>query len=577
MDGTLVSTKLQAPAPRERTVPRGALLARLGVADAPPVTLVDAPAGWGKTTLLTEWLCEGRRTGEVAWLTLEAGDSDPARFWTYVVEALRTVAPGLGEAALGTLRTARAPAAEAALPALLNEIAERRDPLVLVLDDYHALGGDEVHAGMRFVIDHQPEALRLVIATRSDPPLPLARLRAQGRMLEIRTDDLRFSADEAGRLLNDALGLGLEPADVALLHARTEGWAAGLYLAALSLRGQPDAHAFVAAFAGDERHVVDYLAAEVLDGQPPDVRAFLLRTSILERLSGPLCDAVTGSEGSDEVLASIERGNLFVVPMDTRRRWYRYHLLFGRLLRTELERTAPAEIPELHARAAAWFREAGEVPEALAHARAAGRIDDCVALIAAHWQRYFNMGRLATVTAWLDDLPEEVVADSPALAVARAWVAMDLGRPEEAGRWVDAAEDGLARRPPGAPDRVEPRDTRALHCVHLFKSGDLGAAAAAARRSLDEASPEPSFHRTVATCILGATAYWAGDAAAADRALAEGADLAAATANDLARSYCLGYRALAALDRGDPDGAEALVDEADAVSDEPGFGERVVA
>lgn len=572
-----MSTKLHAPAPRERTVARGGLLARLDAADAPPLTLVDAPAGWGKTTLLTDWLGDGRRRGEVAWLSLEPADSDPARFWTYVVEALRTVAPGVGAEALGALRAARAPAAEAVLPALLNEIAASPVPLVLVLDDYHALAGDEVHAGMRFVVDHQPEPLRLVIATRSDPPLPLPRLRAQGRMLEIRTDDLRFSAEEAGRLLNGALGLGLAPADVELLHARTEGWAAGLYLAALSLRGQSDAHAFVQAFAGDERHVVDYLASEVLDGQPQEIRSFLLRTSILERLSGPLCDAVVGGRGSAEVLEAIERGNLFVVPMDSRRRWYRYHRLFGRLLRTELERTAPGEVPALHARAAAWFREAGEPSDALTHARAAGLVDECVELIAANWTQHFNLGRLATVTSWLDALPEDVVAGSPALAVARAWVAMDLGRPEEAGRWVDLAEAALAARPADAPDRVDPLDVRALHCVHLFKSGDLDAAGAAARRSLSEGSAEPSFHRTVASCVLGAVAYWQGDPAGAEAALAEGAGLAAATGNDLARTYCLGYRALVALDRGDPPGAEALAAEAEAVSGEPGFGERFVA
>ena len=290
-DEALVSAKLRAPDVRPSLVARPGLLARVDPTPTARLTLVVAPAGWGKTTLLLEWRAlAGTPT---AWLALERADNDPVRFWTYVVHALRGVAPGVGAGALAALKTGRGRVPDRVLPGLLEELAALPAQVALVLDDLHEITSPEVHDGLRFVVEHQPPTLHLLVTTRADPPLPLGRLRARGNVVEVRADQLRFSAEEARELLTGILDLDLTPEDVARLHARTEGWAAGLYLAALSIQGQPDPAAFVAAFAGDDRHVVDYLGAEVLDAQDPDVREFLLLTSVLERLSGPLCNAVT--------------------------------------------------------------------------------------------------------------------------------------------------------------------------------------------------------------------------------------------------------------------------------------------
>ncbi|HTD76480.1 MAG TPA: helix-turn-helix transcriptional regulator, partial [Chloroflexota bacterium] len=294
----LLATKLRPPAVRQKRVPRVGLLERLRAVGWPRLTLVDAPAGSGKTTLLADWHAVRADAAAFAWLALDSGDNDPARFWSYIVEALRTAVSHVGAQTLTLLRTPGAGILELVLPTLINDLAELSEPVVLVLDDYHLVSNSEIHAGLEFFLDHLPPTLRVVLSTRSDPPLPLARLRARGELLEVRAEDLRFSAAETGIFLNDVLELGLDPADVARLHERTEGWAAGLYLAALWLRGRGDAHQFIEVFAGDDRQIVDYLGAEVLGNQPEAVRAFLLRTSILDRLCGPLCDAVCASPGS---------------------------------------------------------------------------------------------------------------------------------------------------------------------------------------------------------------------------------------------------------------------------------------
>ena len=409
----LLATKLHVPALGGQLVHRGALLEALSAGRRRKLTLLSAPAGWGKTTLLAQWALGAGEDQRFGWLSLDRSDNDPVWFWMYVVAALQKVSPGVGTRAVELLAMGADPV-QVVLPTLLNDLDTIASPMVLILDDYHLVVNRAVHEQVAFVIGRMPPNFRLVLATRSDPMLPLARLRARGELVEMRSDDLRFGVIEADHLLNDVLGLDLAEADVQLLHRRTEGWAAGLYLAALSLAGRPDAAAFIRTFAGDNRHIADYLMCEVLDGQPPQMRSFLLRTSVLGRLSGALCDAVLQTSGSASVLETIERDNLFVVPLDMSRRWYRYHHLFGELLRAELPRREPDLVAGLHRRAAAWFEAEGLIDEAVRHLVAAGDIAGSADLIAADWVNEFNGGGLSTVSGWLDLLPDEFVSTGSA-------------------------------------------------------------------------------------------------------------------------------------------------------------------
>ncbi len=376
MPTALLETKLYVPRPRRGLVLRPRLSERLDRGAASKLVLVSAPAGFGKTTLLGEWLAAGPAApgGErlAAWLSLDRGDNDPGSFWAYVIAALRAVAPGVGEGALAFLRAPQPPAIEAVLTALLNDLAAVAGEIVLVLDDYHVIDGREVRDGMAFLVDHVPPGLHVVIASRADPVLPLARLRARGELAEIRAAELRFTAAEAAAYLNGMMGLELTARDVAALESRTEGWIAALQLAALSMQGRDDVAGFISGFAGDDRYVVDYLAEEVLARQSGRVQAFLLATCILGRLSGPLCDAVTGQGGGKAMLEALDRGNLFLVPLDDRRRWYRYHHLFADVLQARLLDEQPGQVPELHRRASAWYEQNGDRSEAVRHALAAG-------------------------------------------------------------------------------------------------------------------------------------------------------------------------------------------------------------
>src|SRR5581483_5708674 len=404
--GPLIATKLHAPLVRN-LVPRPELLAEL--ARGPRrLTLIRAPAGFGKSTLLAAW-AESAGDGRFAWVGLDTGDNDPARFWTYAIQALRTVEPGVGGAALDLLGV---PGTEVddVLPALVNELDELHAELVLALDDYHAIERAEIHEQLRFLVEFAPPGLQDALATRTEPPLALGRLRARGELVEIDVDRLRFGEHETEALVNGILRVGLDEADLARVRRRTEGWVAGLYLAALSLRGAEDRGAFLARFAGDDRHVVDYLSAEVLAAQPEPVRAFLLRTSILDRFSAPLCAAVAGVEDAQARLREIERRSLFLVPLDSTRTWYRYHHLFQELLRLELAHSEPALVPELHRRAASWLLEADLVSEAIEHTLAAGDADVAAELVCGHWASML-LGEAGDriVARWLSSLQDEIV------------------------------------------------------------------------------------------------------------------------------------------------------------------------
>lgn len=357
MAASILDTKLRAPPGRPHAVPRRSLIERLDEGLQSRLILVSAPAGFGKTTTLSEWAAGCRRPGtdvRVAWLSLDEADGDPARFLAYLVAAVRKVAADVGQAALELVQSPQPPPTDAMLAALLNEVASLPYGLVLVLDDYHLVDSAPVDHALVFLVEHLPPQLHLVVATREDPRLPLARWRGRGQLTELRAVDLRFAPSEAAEFLNQVMGLGLPAEDIAALERRTEGWIAGLQLAALSIQGRPDAGGFIHAFTGSQRFVLDYVVEEVLQRQPPPVRAFLVQTAILDTLCGALCDAVTGQTHGKDTLDLLERDNLFVVPLDDERQWYRYHRLFADVLNVQLLDEAPDRVATLHRRASEW-------------------------------------------------------------------------------------------------------------------------------------------------------------------------------------------------------------------------------
>jgi ATP/maltotriose-dependent transcriptional regulator MalT len=437
----LLATKLHIPRPRPGFVLRPRLLERLQDGTE-QVVLVCTPAGFGKTSLLADWARRGRRP--VAWLSLDDADNDPARFWRHVVAALEGGRPGVAERVAPLLGPPTPPSLEGLVTALVNQLAAQPDEVVLVLDDYHLIEAEPVHASLAFLLEHLPPQVHLVLACRADPPLPLARLRAGRQLAELRQRDLRFTLEETAALLKAATGLELPADSVAALAARTEGWVAGLQLAALSLQGHADPAGFVASFSGSHRFVLDYLAEEVLDRQPEPVREFLLETSILERLSGPLCDAVTGRGDGQQLLEQAERANLFLVALDEVRGWWRYHHLFAELLRARLQRAEAGRVPELHRRAAAWYEQHGLIDQAIRHASASGDAIWAVRLVEQHVHETLHRGDSVTVDRWLSWLPAEVVHSRPRLCLLRAYRAVTDGQPDALQRSLDDAERALA-------------------------------------------------------------------------------------------------------------------------------------
>lgn len=556
----LVATKLHVPPHRPGLVRRRGLLDRLVGERHRKLTLVCAPAGWGKSTLLGEWGTSPDETRPFAWLSLDPADSDPVRFWSYAIGALREVRPGFGAAALDSLRDAGTDLVDVVVAPLINELADLPGPLVLVLDDYHAVRADAIHASLAFLLRHAPATLHVAIATRVDPPLRLGTLRAAGQVTEIRATGLRFSAAEAEDLLNGSLGLGLDPADVELLRARTEGWAAGLQLAALSARTLENRHAFVREFAGGDRLVGDYIH-EVLADQDSALRDFLLRTSILERLCAPLCDAVTGRRDSARQLETAERSNLFLVWLDTRREWYRYHHLFREQLLHELVRTAPDLEPELHRRAAAWHTEHGNVDDAVGHATAAGDFAAAGELIAGNWRPVWSQGQFGTIVRWIDALPQDVVLGDARLCLARGWTALYLDEPRQCHRWRRLAEQAPLPAPfrDGTTSLIE--GAALLHAAHGNLTGDAGGAVEAARRALAHNEDASAPSHVVATVHLGLASYYAGDPATAEAACEDALRTALADQWASVRVAALGNLAAVHADAGALDrAARALAD-----------------
>src|SRR5499427_9265913 len=438
----LVATKFHVP--RAGFVPRPRLLARLSQGIGSGLTVVSTPAGFGKTTMLGDWARRSRQPA--AWLSLDAADNDPARFWRYVAAALGQVRPGTDAQVMALLRGRQQPPLEAVATAVINELtsAPGKGEVALVLDAYHLVAAPAVHESVAFLLDRLPPGLRLVLCSRADPPLPLARLRARGQLAEFRAADLRFTVAETAAFLREVTGLDLPAASVAALQDRTEGWAAGVQLAALSLRGHADPAGVIATFAGSHRVVLDYLTGEVLAGQPEHVLRFLLETSVLERLCGPLCDAVTGRTGSQEMLEELDRANLFMVPLDEVRHWWRYHHLFADLLRTRLEREWPAALPGLHHAAAAWHEKHGFADDAVRHAIAAGETGWAARLVELHVEMLLRRSEGATLDRWLSALPAESVRARPRLCLAQAIAAVVSSRLEAVEPLVADAERAFA-------------------------------------------------------------------------------------------------------------------------------------
>jgi LuxR family maltose regulon positive regulatory protein len=437
----LLATKLHTPRARRGFVPRPRLVERLTDGLAAELTLVCAPAGFGKTTVLGDWA--RRSQTPVAWLSLDPADNDPVRFWRYVTAALDQAGQGVSGPVEALLRDPQTPP-EAVVTVVVNALAARPGRLALVLDDLHLIEAAPIHHSLGLLLDRLPAQLRLVLASRADPPLPLARLRARGQLVELRAADLRFTAEEVAALLREAIGLELPETSVATLASRTEGWVAGLQLAGLSLRGHADPARLVERFSGSHRYVLDYLTDEVLDRQPEPLREFLLETSVLDRVCGPLCDAVTGRADSQELLEAVERANLFLMPLDEVRGWWRYHQLFADLLRARLQQAHPDRMTRLHRAAATWCERHGLVDEAMRHALAAGDADWAVWLVEQHFEALLRDSEDATLRLWLERLPADALRAWPRLCLAQAFMALVGGRLETVESLLAAAEQAYA-------------------------------------------------------------------------------------------------------------------------------------
>ena len=504
MTESLLVTKSYIPPLRSSIVARPHLIQKLqeGYRRGRPLTLVCAPAGFGKSTLVVAWLAEisqpqqgaDSQTPRSAWLSLDAADNDPVRFWLYVITALRTIDDKIGLTSQAMLQSPHPPPLEAMVTALVNELATLRRPLIMVLDDYHAIRSAAIHESVSFLLDHLPPSVHWVICTREDPPLALSRRRARQQMTEIRASDLRFTLDEARTLFNESLGADLSDADVTSLTTRTEGWIVGLQMAGLSLNTQVDKQHFIQSFAGDDRYIADYLVEEVLQSQPQDIQSFLLQTAILERLSGPLCDAVLAQTppateaGSDTVpaqkmLEQLDHANLFIVPLDNRREWYRYHHLFADLLCQHLLQTAETQqVTQLHRRAALWFEQHAQVFEAFEHAFATGDMAFAAETLARRAYIYFQRHELSTFCSNANRLPWQVVSRLPMLCIAYGWAALAIGRPQDCERSIVAVEQATHTLHAQALEQLQAAQTDALLRMAMLESWVMKAQIAITRR-----------------------------------------------------------------------------------------------
>ena len=513
--GALIETKLHAPALRHEWVQRERLVGYLAGCLSSRLVLVEAPAGFGKTIAVAQWAASAIEDRPFAWVSLDRGDDDPARLWLHVVSALQRACPQFGgEEILRDLHSPLPDIAGTVLPGLANRLAELAAPVVLVLDDYHLISDQSCHDQVGFLLSNLPAEVQLVLITRAHPPLPLARLRAARELAEVRARELRFTTVQAAALVRAVAAVDLPEPDLADLVERAEGWPAGVYLAALSLRGHADPSAFIRQFTGDNRFIVDFLAEEVLTRQPDSIRQFLTRTAILGRFSAPLGEAVAGSGNAAEIIDILERENLFVVPLDDNRQWYRYHHLFAQALRGELARTEPEIVPALHERASAWHQLSGSTEEAIRHALASGDIAAAADLIARHWFDYLNAGQATTVLGWIRSLDDDQIAAHPLAAHSAAWVGALSGNREAVGRWVPVVRAGEHDGP--LPDGMRSLEFSAALFGGIFGFNGIRAMRAAAAKAValepDPASPWYALAQTA----LGFSRYLSAEPGAAE-------------------------------------------------------------
>jgi len=599
----LLTTKLYIPPPRSNLVPRPRLIQRLdeGLRLGHKLVLISAPAGFGKTTLVSEWLYQsqvlvapGQRggvpgfqfprvtgtgcAGRAGWISLDEGDNDPAQFWAYFVAALQRVQADIGETAPEMLRSSQPPPIKPLLTGLINEIAAVPDPFVLVLDDFHVISEQQIHDALLFILDNQPPQMHLVLSSRADPPWPLARLRARGQITELRAGDLRFTLKAVTVFLNDAMQLDLSPEEVAALDERTEGWIAGLQMAAVSMRGRQDRSDFVRAFTGSNRYVLDYLVEEVLQRQPDSVQTFLLQTSVLDRLSGPLCDAVLGSgesgiEGSErhstldtrfsgqQILEHLESHNLFLIPLDDRREWYRYHRLFADLLRKRLHHTQPEVVPDLHRRASVWYEyraaslgDSGPMTSAIEHAFAAGDFERSADLIMQVSEATLGQTHVATFLNWVSRLPDDVVRARPTLSFYHAFALLLNGYPLDA---VEARLQDVGRD----MDFVDSRKA-ALGALIAMSQGDFSKAIELSQQTLQWLPEGDWYWRSLVTWILNLSRSEGSDLSSRSQALDEVVRMGQETGNPAVTVVALCYQADLCLRQGKLHKAKTLYERA---------------
>ncbi|MDB5097713.1 MAG: LuxR family transcriptional regulator [Cyanobacteria bacterium RYN_339] len=521
MTTPVLVTKLFIPPSRAEVISRPRLIEGLNEGLRRKLTLISAPAGFGKTTLVGEWVRRCERP--TAWLSLDDGDNDLVRFLIYLIAALQTIAPDFAEGALGALQSPQPPPTDAILTQLVNELTTLSHGIILVLDDYHVIDAKPVDAAVTFLLDHLPPQVHLVLASREDPHLTLARFRTRGQLSELRAADLRFTGAEAAEFLNRVMGLTLSVADIAALEDRTEGWIAGLQLAAISMQGHQDVTQFIQSFTGSHRFIMDYLVEEVLNQQPADVQTFLLRTSILDRLCGPLCDAMLldAQASGQETLAHIERANLFLVPLDNERRWYRYHHLFAELLRQRLQQAMGSEVTHLHGRASAWYEENGLEIEAFQHAATAQDFARAEHLIAGGGIPLQLRGAGTPVRQWLASLPKATLDARPSLWVTYAATLMFGGQHQAVEPKLAAAEAALLGHEPDEGTRDLRGRIALLRATLALMMTDAEALIAQSRQALAELRPDNLADRTTAAWLLGCAHQLQGDRAAAGRIFGE--------------------------------------------------------
>ena len=588
---------MRAPTPRPEQLVRTRLLKLLGEAVERKVSLISAPAGYGKSTLLAQWLQAQDASLPFAWISLDEQDNDPVRMWRHIVEALHRVAPEeegfgadvlVGMSAVGNelveivfpmlinelaelpLNAVEQKLVEIALPMLINELAELPHRVVVVLDDYQFITESECHKSVAFFVEHLPANVHLILSSRIDPPLALGRWRARGEMMEIRTEQLAFSEEEAAYVLNEMMSLNLGSGEICVLLEHTEGWPAGIYLAALCLQGKDDKQAFIARFRGTNRYIVDLMGEEILVGLPEEVREFLQVTSVLRRMTGSLCDAVVDREGSGQLLRELTRSNLFVIPLGEEGEWYRYHHLFSEFLLDKLKSSRPDLVPILHERASAWSEGVGFFEGAIRHAIAATDYERAGMLVAHHWFGYVAAGQSATVERWLESLPEELTTHDAALLLVRAWICALSGRREETENLLESAQSIPHQGP--LPDGTASVEAGVATIRAIFGFGGVQNMVEATRRA---AAPEGARTSPWSASIrfgLGSSSYLSGATSLARKQFEEALELIGA-GRPLLRMSTLAYLSIVAAEEGHLEEAESLVYEARALVERFGLQE----